>query len=469
MQPKVTIVIVNWNKKDDVLTLLDSVSKVDYDNYQVVVIDNASTDDSVAAIRSQPLPVSLIENKENLGGTGGFNTGLKYALETLSQDYIWLLDNDAIVVPTALKTLVEVMEEDFSIALAGSKILNVLHPEKVVETGAKIHWASGNVAPLNQNCDDSKELNGLYDVDYVAICSALVRESALRKVGLMDQRYFLLWDDMDWGATFKHKGYRVVAVGASTVHHAAFTEKRSMVVDYYYGVRNPLLTMAKHSRGGERIKAFLGIMRRALYLGSLFAVTGRWEYAKLPGKAFWDFLTSHWGMFSGSSPISVVGGNTKVDFRGKSLLVLPLGADAEIFEMVSSIRKETDNSVALTLLIPSARQHLFQRVPVDDVLLVDSTNQNIIGETISIFFKLYNKSFDFAVAANNERITPFSFAVPKTYFFNRAGATWSDLKEGRMNLWKPAFAFLVGELLVWILLPFILWKASQYKNQQENA
>ena len=95
----VTVVIVNWNRHECVLSLMDSLWTVDQSELRVIVVDNASSDGSAAAIRDHALPVILLENSENLGGSGGFNTGIRYALEHFDQQFIWLLDNDAEVTP----------------------------------------------------------------------------------------------------------------------------------------------------------------------------------------------------------------------------------------------------------------------------------------------------------------------------------------------------------------------------------
>ena len=84
-----------YEKKNYVLDLLISLRGIHYDNYQIVVVDNASTDGSVETIRSQFPNVDLIVNSKNLGGTGGFNTGIRYVLKKGGFKYVWLLDNDA--------------------------------------------------------------------------------------------------------------------------------------------------------------------------------------------------------------------------------------------------------------------------------------------------------------------------------------------------------------------------------------
>ncbi len=97
----ILIIIVTWNKKDYVLQLLASLDGLDYprDKLDVVVVDNASNDGTVEAIREQYPTINLICNPENIGGTGGFNTGLKWAFQQPEEkyDYLWLLDNDVLV------------------------------------------------------------------------------------------------------------------------------------------------------------------------------------------------------------------------------------------------------------------------------------------------------------------------------------------------------------------------------------
>ena len=470
MNLKVTIVIVNWNKKIELMKLLDSIFQIDYDNYQVIVVDNASDDDSVSAIHASALPITLIENSQNLGGTGGFNSGLKFAVEHGHQDYIWLLDNDAIVTPLALKALVNVMEKDKTIALAGSKILNSDHPTKVVETGANIVWAAGNVAPLNQNLNDSDALNAVFDVDYVAICSALVRHSALGKVGLMDQRYFLLWDDMDWGMSFKRQGFRVVAVGDSIVQHAAFTEKRSALVDYYFGVRNPLLTISKHARGIDRLRGLSALLRRAMYFRFLFKVTGRKRQALMSKAAVMDFLNERWGKFQ-NVPQGI---NTnqenhceQPDFRGKSILVLPLGSEVDINSMVQSLRKSYGDAIRLTLLIQTFRQNLFADQQLDALIRFNPATQNVIAENFRVIAKVLKGQFDIAITADLDKLTPFSFFVSKTYYYDSSQSNFIPLNEGLKQLWKVAYAFMVGELMAWILFPFVYRKSLYYQKQKD--
>ena len=108
--PLIYIIILNWNGLQDTLECLGSILKMDYPNFRVVVVDNNSTDNSVDIIRKAHPQVSLIENKENLGYTGGNNTAMRYAMQH-SADYVWLLNNDTTVEADTLSKLVFAAEE----------------------------------------------------------------------------------------------------------------------------------------------------------------------------------------------------------------------------------------------------------------------------------------------------------------------------------------------------------------------
>ena len=112
MNPKIVVIIVNWNKKKDVIKLLSSLKHIDYDNFFTVVVDNASKDDSVESIGRLFPNVELILNSTNLGGSGGFNIGIDYVRKNKKFDYIWILDNDAVVEKNTLSELIKVMQND---------------------------------------------------------------------------------------------------------------------------------------------------------------------------------------------------------------------------------------------------------------------------------------------------------------------------------------------------------------------
>jgi len=470
MKADVTAVIVNWNRKNDLLALLDTVARLDGHHPQVVVVDNASTDDSVAAIKDHPLGVILIENPVNLGGTGGFNTGLMYALANLKQDYIWLLDNDATVAPGALTALIETMEQDPQIAIAGSKILNAHDPDHIVETGARIDWRTASVVPVNRNVANPGDEPKLFDVEYVAICSALFRVSALQQIGIMDERYFLLWDDMDWGASFSQAGYRVVAVNHSVIYHPPFTEKRSLAVDNYYGIRNPLLTVSKHTRGIVRFQALLTLCRRACRIYFLAMLDGQAYAMKLSRQALADFLFNRWGKLS-LSPV-LTGDGTEgrqctlslPSLKGQ-VLVLNSGSVEEINRTVGLLAVNCGH-VKIDVVIQADRQDLLDTACVSEVITVDFESRYAVIRNIFVYWRLLNSGYALAVNPSRDRTSPFAYVASSLARLDPG--TDRLLSQKSRNLVQVIFAVALSELIAILLFPFIIVRSYFYSISGEN-
>lgn len=245
MFKKVIAVIVNWNRKEDVKKLLLSLGKIDYPLEKLIVVDNASGDGSPEMIKKEFPEVLLVENETNLGGTGGFNTGLKKALE-FESDYIWLLDNDVEVEREALSGLVNIASGDENIAITGSTICYMEYRNYIFDLGGHLNWSRGIIKPNKRNhVYDRGKLQEVYDVDYCATCSLLAKTSCVRKVGIMDDNFFLTGDDLEWTYRFKRRGYRVVATPLSRVYH-----QTKIVISpayMYYNCRNTFYLYSKYS------------------------------------------------------------------------------------------------------------------------------------------------------------------------------------------------------------------------------
>jgi GT2 family glycosyltransferase len=457
MNPKVGIVIVNWNKPQDSLRMLDSLSVLDYDNFEIFVVDNASTDDSVERIKQHPLEVDLLVNSENLGGTGGFNSGIRFALSAVPCKYVWLLDNDAIVEPGALVALVDAMESDPSVGLAGSRVLNAENSEYIVETGATFDWSNGTVRPLERNTlRSSSESSEIIDVDYVAVCSALVRVSALIDVGLMDERYFLFWDDMDWGGSFQDSGYRVVGVPVSVVLHPAFTEYRSVVVDSFYGVRNQLLTFSKfRSRKGAQIGMF-HMLRRVAKMSLLMMLTHK------PGGVlglfgYWDFLRGKWGKISWAVPSSS-GGTEGAEVplaKTEKILVVPTRDVANTAQLINYLTLK--GVYDIDILVSEDRKELFSVITGCRLVLVDYTRGKAVLNSLVMFMKLAFGGYDYSIKSSQDKISPFTFSIRKSAVYDAEENRVIATRESVLQVWKVFLAAFLGEvagtvmfLLAWL-------------------
>ena len=240
------IVICNFNKKDYVLSCIESIFKSTYKDVEIYVVDNASTDGSVEYIREKfGERVNLLINETNLGGSGGFNRGLQEALKKEHQ-YLLLLDNDVRLEVNAISRLVDVMDEDNSIAVAGAAIYKMDDPKRVQEIGSVIDWNRLTIKLLYKNLIEPKELPEIIECDYVPACCALVRVDAISRVGLIDDRLFIYWDDVEWCYRFKLKGYKVIALPTAVAWHKGGAGVSSTTFPQYYFMRNRVHFFTKY-------------------------------------------------------------------------------------------------------------------------------------------------------------------------------------------------------------------------------
>ena len=241
MNKKLAIVICNWNKKDYVLKCVESVFASDFHDYDLIVVDNASTDGSAEAITARfGNSVRLIVNAENLGGSVGFNTGIREALKN-DYRYIYLLDNDVVIEAGALQKLVVYLDSHPQTAIAGSAIYSMDHPDELQESGARIDWDEYYIKPQGKGwITGIASSDEAVVCDYVPACSILVRAEAIRKIGLMDETNFIYWDDIEWAYRINRGGYNVAVLPSSRVWHKMGAASGGNTFVTYYFWRNRL-------------------------------------------------------------------------------------------------------------------------------------------------------------------------------------------------------------------------------------
>ncbi|MDH5737327.1 MAG: glycosyltransferase family 2 protein [Gammaproteobacteria bacterium] len=235
--PQVCILILNWNGWQDTLECLESLVHVDYPDYEVLVCDNGSTDESLSQIRSWisewerdadkkqsgPARIGLIENGHNLGFAGGNNTGLRYVLANEHFEYVWMLNNDTTVDRSALQALVKKSEADKNIGICGSTLLFYDDRTRVQALGGARYnpWlGSVNQVGYGHRYSEAVALIDQSEVplDYIVGASMLVRTAYLRAVGLMDEKYFLYFEELDWSLRGR-KQFRLAYAPESKVYH----------------------------------------------------------------------------------------------------------------------------------------------------------------------------------------------------------------------------------------------------------
>jgi GT2 family glycosyltransferase len=171
----------------------------------------------------------MIQTEKNLGFAGGNNVGIRCALEQ-NADYIWLLNNDTTVGPCSLTAMVELAEQNVSVGIVGSVLYEMDEPGKVqIWGGARLYFWLGIVR-------DRKTPSDGCELQYTTGASMLVKRELIADVGLLDEGYFMYWEDADYGFKARNGGWKLKAAAASAVWHkgSASLNKRAVVMDNYF-------------------------------------------------------------------------------------------------------------------------------------------------------------------------------------------------------------------------------------------
>lgn len=283
------VVILNWNRPIDTLKCIDSVCHADA-AANVIVVDNGSSDDSAAQIRAAYPQVTLIETGCNLGYAEGNNTGIRHALAR-GAEYIFVINNDAFAAPDTLDCLSAAAEAHPDGAFFGPVIYDDEAPQRVQSAGVELdilwrsHPRTGNLPAQPQ------------PVSCLSGAALLLRASALAKIGLLDPKFFLYREDIDWCLRARRSGFRLYLVPAAHAWHRAHAVRaQDLPRITYYMTRNSLLLVQKHQGGLLR---FLLLAIRFALTALSWTVRPRWRHKRAERDALlrgvFDFFRGRFG------------------------------------------------------------------------------------------------------------------------------------------------------------------------------
>jgi len=251
-KPEVTIIILNYNGGEDVLACLESVMQIVHPRCEVFVVDNGSTDGSPDRIADRFPWVKIITTGSNLGFPAGNNIGIKQS----SGEWILLLNDDVVVDREILKDLIAAAEADPQVGIAGPAILYYKEPEKLWSAGGRI-----NLCGFTEHIDKGMGLEACrspHYVDYITGCAMLIKRAVLAKIGLLDEDYFLYFEDADYCARARRAGFKCLYVPSPTVWHKADAEWITGPMQAYYYMRNGFIFARKNLKGLRRFLFITG-------------------------------------------------------------------------------------------------------------------------------------------------------------------------------------------------------------------
>lgn len=253
--PHVSVILLNWNNSTETIECLYSLQGVTYPNFRVLIVDNHSTDDSLQKLEKvlqeiDEYPVAILRNSDNLGFSGGNNTGFRHALSQ-GTDYILALNNDTTVDPAFLDELVGEGEKYRDAGIFAPAINFYYEPDLVWFGGrTSVTWRKMDKA-ITSSLFSREVPDNLHsiDVNFITGCAMLLRASALKDVEGFDERFFLYFEDADLSFRFQEAGWALRWVPSAKILHKVSVTTLGQVGTpriHYYNTRNILLLSRKH-------------------------------------------------------------------------------------------------------------------------------------------------------------------------------------------------------------------------------
>lgn len=292
----VVTIILNTNRKEDTLTALSSLQANDYVSHRVIVLDNASVDGSVEAIRGAYPRVEIIELDHNLGYAGNNNVGIQAALGR-GADWVFVLNEDTVLAPDCITRLMEVGTSDSRVGVMGPMVYHHDEPNVIQSAGGKMddNWRAWHLA---QNELDRGQYNQPHAVEWISGCAIMVRRAVIEQVGGLDERFFYYWEETEWCLRAREQGWRILHVPQAKLWHKGVQRSYKPGPNVtYYSTRNRFLMLSKHR---APITAWMVAWGQTLRTLISWSVKPKWRPMYQHKLAMWqgtlDFLIHRWGM-----------------------------------------------------------------------------------------------------------------------------------------------------------------------------
>lgn len=296
--PPVTLITVAWNQLDKTLACLESIAQLTYPSVRTILVDNGSEPPLAEAVTARFPTVELLRLPRNLGFAGGYNAGIAAALAG-DMEALFLLNNDTIVAPDALNHLMATVSETTDIGLAAAKVYYARDPRRI--------WTVGNNLDVFLDVTDGgeKELDtGQWssprDIEFAPFCAVLLRRAAVEQTGLLDEQFFLYYEDLDYCRRLRSGGWRLrFSPNAHVWHDVSLSSGgRDSPMERYYMALSSGRYFRKHGSGTRMLAILPFRSASALRTTWRLARRGRWTALR----AYWTGLGRGWGTGEATAP-----------------------------------------------------------------------------------------------------------------------------------------------------------------------
>ena len=243
---KVAIIIVNWKQYELTKSCLFSLKKINYNDYQIILIDNESNLKELKVIKNQFDNIITFSNERNLGFTEANNIGIKHAIKN-EFEYVLLINNDTEVEKNFINPLLDSLEKNKNLGAVQPLILNFVNRKKVWNAGGFLNKFFG-YSYVNKNKELIKN-----NIDWITGCCFFIKVEVIKKIGLLDESFFAYYEDVDWSIKIKNTGFDLAFINSSVIYHHGSKSSQNELSEgtlspfvHYLNIRNHILLLRKN-------------------------------------------------------------------------------------------------------------------------------------------------------------------------------------------------------------------------------
>lgn len=304
MDPTLAIIVLNHNGLEDTLRCMRSLAAVDYPALHVAVVDNGSRPDPSAQLLAEFPWSTVLRNAHNGGWSGGNNTGIQWALEH-DAEQVLLLNNDTLVAPQIARRLIEAARANPELGILGPVIAYLEEPNKVMTDGFLFNDAAEpGFFRRRPVALDRASPPRLTEVDIVNGCCMMVSAAVFRRIGLIDDRFFLVHEESDFCLRARRAGFRCGLLGETLIRHKGSSsfQRSGKARQRYYDARNLYLLLRKHlathRRGRTPLRSRIEYLKYVYYRYAIEREQDQPEAADAVIEGLCDAVAGRYGPFA---------------------------------------------------------------------------------------------------------------------------------------------------------------------------
>lgn len=247
MSNSVSVILLNYKGTKDTLECVKSLEEIEYDNFNIIVVDNNSPDDSYEVLQKEMGEKhTLIKAQDNGGFAKGNNIGIKYAVENGS-DFVLLLNNDTLVEKDFLTEMMNCYESHEKVGIVTCKILYESRRELIWFAGGELNLKRFYGAHYGEGEKDSDKFNEEKQITFATGCAMLIPRQVIENVGYLPEEYFMYYEDVDYCLRVQEEGYKIYYCPKSRVYHkvSASTGGEASPMAIKLNTRNRIIFMEK--------------------------------------------------------------------------------------------------------------------------------------------------------------------------------------------------------------------------------